>query len=126
MSVTLLREMFERMVVAKDATLIGHYYHPDFQLVTNGHSEGYDEFAAAHEAVYATSIAYRVSYDEDAWVQEEGRVAGRLWITTERPDEPATKIEVVLIATFVDGRIHRLWELTWPDWSQLPAFADYG
>jgi hypothetical protein len=31
----------------------------------------------------------------------------------------------VLLATFVAGRLHRLWELTWPDWSQLQAFAQY-
>lgn len=64
-------------------------------------------------------------YDDDAWVQTADRVAGRLWITTERPDTKATEMEIVLIATFLDGRIHRIWEVTWPDWSALPEFENY-
>jgi hypothetical protein len=53
-------------------------------------------------------------------------VAGRVWITTTRPDEAPRRIEVVLIAEYRSGRLLRLWELTWPDWSQLPAFETYG
>ena len=57
--------------------------------------------------------------------QEHNVEWARLWITITRPGEPARRIEVVLLATFRDGRILRVWELTWPDWSQLDAFADY-
>ena len=42
------------------------------------------------------------------------RVAVRMWITTERQRESPTELELVLIATFLDGKLHRLWELTWP------------
>ena len=42
-----------------------------------------------------------------------------------RPDEKPTRIEVVLIATFVDKLIHRVWETTWPSWRTVEAFADY-
>ena len=34
-------------------------------------------------------------------------------------------LEGVLIATFVDGLIHRVWETTWPSWRTVEAFADY-
>ena len=37
MSVVLLREMFERMVIAKNAELVPVYYHPDF-LLTSQHA----------------------------------------------------------------------------------------
>ena len=39
--------------------------------------------------------------------------------------EQLAEIEVVLVATVVGGRFHRLWELTWPDWSRLRAFDSY-
>lgn len=120
-----LIEMFERMVLAKDATLLEQYYDPDFQLVTNGTTQNYAEFAAGHETVYATAIRYDIRYDDAAWVEQADRVAGRVWITTTRPGEQPTEIEAILIATFRNGRIHRLWELTWPDWSQLKAFESY-
>lgn len=121
----LLVEMFDRMVVVKDPTMIERYYHPDFELTTNGMTQGYEAFARGHETVYATPIAYAIEYDEDAWVVTEDRVAGRVWITTSRPDEEAKRIEVVLVASILDGRFHRVWELTWPDWSALDAFESY-
>jgi hypothetical protein len=72
------------------------------------------------------TVAYTVEYDEDAWIEADGKVAGRLWITTARPGEEPNRFEVVLIATFDgDGRITRIRETTWPDWSAVEAFEDY-
>jgi SnoaL-like domain len=121
----LLREMFAQMVERKDASLVDTYYDPEFVLYTNGQVQDLAEFRAGHERVYPTSISYRAEYDDDAWVETDDRLAGRMWITTQRPDEQAHRIEVILIATFRAGRIHRVWELTWPDWSQLAAFDTY-
>ncbi|WP_179185698.1 hypothetical protein [Mycobacterium tuberculosis] len=53
------------------------------------------------------------------------RVAGRVWITTSRPGEEPTRIEVVLIAAYRNGRIHRIWETTWPSWRNVAALDDY-
>jgi hypothetical protein len=58
-------------------------------------------------------------------METDDRVAARAWITTTRPGEAPMRIEIVLIATFVDGRIHRVWETTWPSWRSVEAFADY-
>ncbi len=122
----LLVEMFDQMVINKDAALIERYYHPDFRVTTNGQSQGYAEYAASHRRVYATEISYAIRYDDEAWLETEDRVAGRMWITTRRPGEEPTELEVILVATLRDGRLHRVWELTWPDWSQLKAFENYG
>lgn len=48
-----------------------------------------------------------------------------MWITTKLPDEPATRIEVILIAVVEDGRITRVWETTWPNWADLMAYEEY-
>ena len=120
-----MREMFSRMVEAKDASQLDVYYDPDFLLLTNGGTQDLTEFRAGHERVYPTAIGYSVAYDDDAWVETAERLAGRVWITVTRPGRPARPIEVLFVATFRAGRIHRLWELTHPDWSQLDAFADY-
>jgi hypothetical protein len=117
--------MFETMVVAKDPDAIARYYHPDFVMHSDGMTQNFAEFEASHRGVYATDISYAVTYDEEAWVEAGDRVAARAWITTSRPDEKPTRIEVVLIATFVDGRIHRVWETTWPSWRTVDALADY-
>jgi hypothetical protein len=125
MSVALLREMFTHMVITKDPDAIPRYYHPEFVMFSDGVSQEYAAFEASHRGVYASEIAYAVEYDEDAWVEAADRVAARLWITTSRPGEEPTRIEVVLIATFRDGRIHRVWETTWPSWRDVAALAEY-
>ncbi len=121
-----MQEMFTRMVEAKDASLVDTYYDPDFVLTTNGLSQDLAAFRAGHERVYPTAITYRVEYDDASWVESGDRIAARVWITTQRPNEEARRIEVVLIAEYRGGRLLRLHELTWPDWSQLAAFETYG
>jgi hypothetical protein len=117
-----MREMFTRMVEAKDASLVDTYHDPAFVLTTNGQTQDLAAFRAGHERVYPTAITYRVEYDEDSWVASADRLAARVWITTQRPGEDPHRIEVVLVAAYRDGRLLRLHELTWPDWSQLAAF----
>jgi hypothetical protein len=121
----LLTRMFEEMVIRKDYTAIPRFYDPDFVMVSNGITQDYAAFLASHEHVYDTDITYRVEYDDEAWVESDSRMAARVWITTSRPHEEPRRIEVVLIAELRRGRIYRLWELTWPNWSELPAFEGY-
>ncbi len=125
MSIAVLRQMFEQMVEKKDHTAIERFYDPAFVMFTNGITQDFEAFAESHRAVYATEISYSVEYDEDAWVEGADKVAARVWITTSRPGEEPTRIEVVLIAEFRAGRIIRVWETTWPNWSTLPAFDNY-
>lgn len=121
-----MREMFTCMVEAKDASVVDTYYDPGFVLTTNGQTQDLVAFRAGHERVYPTPLTYRVEYDEDSWVEEGNRLAARVWITTQRPEEEPHRIEVVLVAEYRNGRLLRLHELTWPDWSRLAAFATYG
>jgi hypothetical protein len=118
----LMQEIFSEMVEAKDISQAGKYYDPGFLLYTNGQVQDYAAFCAGHARVYPTEISYAVEYDDEAWVEAGDRLGGRMWITTKRPGEDATRIEVIFLATYRQDRIHRLWELTWPDWSQLEAF----
>jgi hypothetical protein len=118
-----LKKMFNEMVIKKDVSQIPIYYHSGFLLYTNEQVTDYDEFLQSHETYYATDIQYQVTYDEETLFECDEKVAGRIWITTSKPNEPARKIEVILIAQFKEGKIYRLWELTYPDWSKLPAFV---
>lgn len=125
MSIALLREMFERMVVAKNVDIAERYYDPDFVMYSDGLRQDFAEFRDSHRQIYTTPIGYAIEYDEQAWVEAADKVAARVWITTALPGEQPTRIEVVLIAAFRDGRIHRVWETTWPSWRSMPAFERY-
>lgn len=127
MSVALLKEMFDRMVIHKDPELIEHFYHPEFVMFSDGLAQSFAEFAESHRRVYATDIGYAIEYDEDAWVESAtgDKVAGRAWITTSRPGEAPTRIEIVLIAVYRDGKIQRVWETTWPSWRTVAALENY-
>src|ERR1700755_327243 len=117
--------MVEQKVTAKDRDAIARYYHPDFVMYSDGMTQNFTEFEASHRGVYATPISYAIEYDEEAWVEAGDRVAPTGFITTPQSDEAPTRSEVVLIATFVDGLIHRVWETTWPSWRQVAALEDY-
>jgi hypothetical protein len=125
MTIALLRQMFEEMVVQKDPAAIERFYDPSFVMFSNGVTQNFEDFTESHRSVYATEISYSVGYDEDAWVETPDKVAARVSITTSLPNESPTRIEVVLIAAFHDGRITRIWETTWPNWNTLPAFETY-
>lgn len=122
--VELLKEMFSQMVMKKNASLIPKYYHKDFLLYTNGQVMDYHTFLESHIKYYKSPIQYEMKYDEEAFVEDTNGVAARVWITTSRPGEPAKEIEVILIAEYKQDKLFKLWELTWPDWSNLPAFKE--
>ena len=94
-------------------------------MASDGLKQSFAEFRDSHRKLYATAITYAVEYDEQAWVEATDKVAGRVWITTSRPDEQPTRIEVLLIAAYRDGRIHRVWETTFPSWRNVAALENY-
>lgn len=125
-----MKAMFDEMVAHKNADLIERFNDPGFVLFSNGIEQGYESFAAEHRKIYATDISYTFAYDDQAWVSDvdtegTGKVAGRVWITTTRPGEAPTRIEVLLIAAYLRVRISLVRELTYPNWADLDAFGDY-
>ncbi|MCH9613142.1 MAG: hypothetical protein S4CHLAM102_16480 [Chlamydiia bacterium] len=118
----LLKEMFHEMVLKKNASLIPHYYDEDFLLYTNEQEMNYETYLKLHEELYATPIEYMVEYDEERFVEEGEKLAGRMWITVTKPDQPARRLEVILICEYKGKKLYRLHELTFPDWSQEKHF----
>lgn len=124
MYIAKLKEMFSEMVLKKDATKIPLYYHEEFLLYTNGQVTDYAEYLRSHEEYYSSPKQYAIVYDEETLFESNEKVAGRVWITVSVPGEKPKEIEVVLIAQYKQGKIYRLWELTYPDWSKLPEFEE--
>ena len=69
MTVSRMREMFDRMVIANNAAVAAEFYHPHFQMISNGVTQDFAAFTGSHSTVYQTWINYQVRYDEDAWVE---------------------------------------------------------
>ena len=118
----LLKEMFSEMVVKKDASLIPKYYHSEFVLYANREIQTYQEFYDAHVEYYKTPRQYYVEYDENTWVEQNDKLAGRVFITIKQPDQPDIYFEVILIAQYKDNKIYRIWEVTSPDWTHMAEF----
>lgn len=70
-----LKEMFNEMVIKKDASTIPIYYHPDFLLYTNEETMSYAAFLEFHEKCYTTPIQYAIEYDEETLLEQGGKVA---------------------------------------------------
>lgn len=120
--ITLLKEMFEKVTVEKNDRAIPLYYDKDFLLYSNGKKMDFNAFLKMHRDIYKTSIQYKVRYDEKTFVENGKSVAGRLFITIKKLNELSREIEVILVAEFKDNKLYRLWELTYPDWSNMKAF----
>lgn len=115
----LLNAMFQNMVVKKDSSLIPQYYSKDFILYSNGKTMNYSQFAQFHENVYKTNIQYKVNFDKQTIVEHGNKVALKMTITTQVPPSPPQDITVIAIVEFKGNKIYRVWELTYPDWSQM-------
>ena len=74
--------------------------------------------------IYQTDIQYQVDIEEDTVVKGEYKTAMRVFITTSYPGKEPTEIEVILIISFKENKIYRLWELTRPDWTQMKNFQE--
>lgn len=125
-NIDLLKEMFTKTAVEKNAQAIPKYYDQNFELFSNGKTMNYAEYLAMHTKTYRTSIQYQVEYDEATLIEQGNKVAARVFITTKTDTDPAHKIEVMLIAEYKDKKLLKLWELTYPDWSKLKAFKNTG
>jgi len=121
----LLKRMFDEMVIPRDSSKIAEFYHREFWMSTNQIEQGYEDFYADHVQYYseAAQMTYSVEYDDDSFSESKDGVSARLWITTSKANAEPTRIEVILIAKYVDGKLHRLWELTLPNWASLDAFT---
>ncbi len=117
-----LKEMFSEMVEKKNIALLPDYYHSEFLLYSNGVTMDYTEMLSSHEKVYQTAIAYRVEYDEESIVETADRLSLRLFITITKPEQKPVTLELVLIALYKGGKLYRVWETVYPDWSQMEAF----
>ena len=101
------------------------YYHPEFKLYANGLIQEYKEYVKLHEDIYKTDIQYKVDIQKVTVIDGPSGVSMRVFITTSKPGEQPKEIEVILIATFKDNLIYRLWELTYPDWTKINTFKDH-
>ena len=64
----------------------------------------------------------KVSNDENAFVEHGDKVAARVIIKINKPNESEKELEIILICQFKDNKIYRIWELCYPDWSKMPEF----
>lgn len=122
----LLENMFVDVTENKHSMMIEHYYHPDFVMYANGFEQSFKDFLDSHKKIHETSLQYKVEIDADASFESDEKAAMRVFIMLSAPGCEPQKIEVILIASFKDNKIFRLWETTHPDWSKMDHFINYG
>ena len=123
MYVELLKEMFSEMVEKKNADLISKYYHEAFEMDANGVHQYYPEFHEFHANIYETNIQYKVSYDDNAFIEQGEKIAARVFFVITKPGESVRELEVILICQYKDNKIYKLQELCYPDWTKMPEFT---
>lgn len=116
------KEMFTEVTVKKNASMISKYYHENLLLFTNGQVDNYEKFLNDHIEHHKSSKQYEIEYDDETFLEQGEKLAGRIWITVSLPNDKPKRLELIIIAQYKDDKIYRLWEVCYPDWSQLPEF----
>ncbi len=116
MSVALFREMFDRDGRRQNAELIEHYYDPDF-LMYSGRAGARASVKFRDSRKLYTAIT-RGRIRRARMGRGPDKAAGRCdhHVATWRGADP---VEVVSLPPTATGRIHRIWETTWPSWRNV-------
>lgn len=122
MYIELLKEMFNEMVIKKDVSVVPKYFHLEFLLYAHGQVWNYQDHVSKHQKIYKTPIQYAIRYQNETFIEQDEMISGRMFITLSLPNEPDKELELILIVKFKDNKIYRIWELTYPDWTQLETF----
>jgi hypothetical protein len=71
--------MFTKVTVEKNDKAIPLYYSNNFELYSNGKKMNFNEFLQHHQAIYKTTIQYKVRYGEETRI-EQGILSKLSWM----------------------------------------------
>jgi ketosteroid isomerase-like protein len=116
----IVRNMFKEFAEGLDVSKLDKYYSHDFILESNTVTYDYQTYKNLETNIYKTLKSLHVQY-EDIF-STANKVTARMKITLTHKDGKVNDFYVILIARLHEGKIDRIWEITYPSWSdKLPA-----
>jgi ketosteroid isomerase-like protein len=112
--VAVVKNMFTEFSEGLDLSKLDKFYSRDFMLESNTIKYNYQAFKKLETNIYGSLKSLKVTY-QDIFASGN-KVAARVQITLTRKNGTSNHFYVYLIARVNNGKIDRLWELTYPTW----------
>ena len=113
-NIELVRSMFSEFAESMDPSKCAKFHTPDFMMVSNDVTWDYEQYEKAHQEMYPKRKSLKITY-EDIFAKED-KVTAFVRIHIEDKDGTKHAYMVILIAHIQGGKIHRLFEVTYPGW----------
>lgn len=115
-NIAIVKEMFSEFAEKLDVKKLDIYYTKNFILESNGERYSYQEYKNLEEKIYRTLKSLKVTKYDDIF-STSNKVVSRMSIKLTHIDGKTNEFQIILIALIKDNKIDRIWELTYPSWS---------
>jgi hypothetical protein len=116
----LVKEMFSQVSEKRDISKIDAYYSQDFMLVSNNDSFNYKVYKKQQADIFKILAKLEVLHYDDMFAKND-KVVANMAIRLTLKNKTTHTFYVMLIAQIKDHKIYRIWEITYPTWSdKLP------
>lgn len=119
-NVAIVKNMFHEFAEKKDISKLDQYYSKNFVLESNGQRFSYQQYKDLEGGIYKTLKSLKVTHYYDIFASQN-KVAARMSIKLVLKNGKQHEFQVMMIALIKNHKIAKLWELTYPTWSdKLP------
>lgn len=115
-NINIVKNMFSEFAEKLDVNKFDEYYSKDFILESNNQTYDAQAYKNLEQKIYKTLTSLKVTNYKDIFVAGD-KVVSRMTIKLTHKDGKANEFDVILIALIKDNKINKIWEITYPSWS---------
>jgi len=115
-NILIVKNMFSEFAEKKDINKLDLYYTKSFVLESNGKKYDYTEYKNLEGKIYRDLKSLTVKKYDDIF-SSGNKVVARMKIKLIKNTGQEHEFYVFLIALIKDAKIDKIWELTYPSWS---------
>jgi len=119
-NIQIVKEMFGEFAEKLNINSLDTYYSKDFILESNGKTYTYQQYKDLETNIYKTLKRLKVVRYDDIFAAGD-KVVSRMSIRLVHKDGRTNQFQVILIAQIKGDKISRIWEITYPSWSDKLA-----
>lgn len=115
-NVNLVKKMFSDFAEKRDINTLDQYYSKTFVLISNHKNYDYSVYKRQQRDIFQKLKSLQVLSYDDIFAKDN-KVVSRMTIRLIMKNGDAHTFYVIFIALIHDKKIVRLWEITYPSWS---------
>lgn len=122
-NIQLVKDMFSQVSEARDMSKFDQFYSKDFVLVSNNKTYDYENYKKGQEDIFKVLQSLKVLSYDDIFAEND-KVVSRMSIKLTKKTGETHIFYLIAIIHVKDNKIDRVWEITYPTWSdKLPSWT---